>query len=131
MKEPRAGDESILTAVVTLVLVIVSARSGEYAPGPIDSLVFVARLTPIVNDLVSVPKALPSSYYPGATSAPPGLANVDGLAGDDAILIVLVVLVLVRDSALSGSYVPGPMVSTTLSVRFSPIVNDFACEPNS
>ena len=84
-----------------------------------------------MNDFVSVPNVLPSSYCPGATSIPPGLANVDGLAGDDAILIVLVVLDLVRDSALSGSYVPGPMVSTTLSVRFSPIVNDFAYEPNS
>jgi len=52
------------------------------------------------------------------------LAKEAGLAGELEILTVYT-LVLVRASPLSGEYWPGPIVSTILSVLFSPIVNVF------
>jgi hypothetical protein len=45
-----------------LVFVIASARSGEYAPGPIDSVIFSALFSPILKDLTFELNLIPSSY---------------------------------------------------------------------
>ena len=83
-----------------LDFVIPSALSGEYVPGPIDSTTLSVRFSPIVKDLVFELKRMPSSYDPGATSAPPCLANETGLAGERPMSIVAV-LTLVNASPLS------------------------------
>ena len=49
------------------------------------------------------------------------------LAGDDPILM-LGIFDLVTPSARSASYVPGPIVSTSRTIRFSPIVKDLEFE---
>ena len=72
-------------------------------PGPIDSTTRSVRFSPIVKDLVFELNLMPSSYDPGATSAPPCLAKETGLAGERPISIV-VVLTLVKISARSGEY---------------------------
>ena len=72
-------------------------------PGPIDSTTLSVRFSPMVKDLVLELNRMPSSYDPGATSAPPYLAKETGLAGERPISIVAV-LTLVKISARSGEY---------------------------
>ena len=48
-------------------LVTVSARSGEYAPGPMLSGCLSGLFSPIRNDLTLELNLLPSSYCPGPT----------------------------------------------------------------
>ena len=83
-------------------LVNVSDLSGEYAPGPMPSLGFSGRFSPILKDLTLELNLYPSSYWPGATSTSPPLAKEVGLDGDDPILI-LGIFGFVTPSALSGS----------------------------
>ena len=85
-----------------LVFVRLSARSGEYAPGPmVVSNFFSTRLYPMVNVLVSCPKSLPSSYYPGPTPVLSSLFK-ERRVGEVPIFI-LVVFTLVMASPLSMS----------------------------
>ena len=102
MKEPRLGDEPILMLGI-LGLVIPSALSGSYVPGPMVSTTLSALFSPIVKVLVFELKRIPSSYWPGATSTSPFFAKEAGLAGEEAIFTVLI-FVLVSVSARSGEY---------------------------
>ena len=102
MKEPLAGEDPMLTLGI-LDFVIPSALSGEYVPGPIVSTTLSYLFSPILKDLTLELNRIPSSYYPGATSAPPCFAKDAGLAAERPMSIVTV-LVLVKTSARSGEY---------------------------
>ena len=114
-----------MTAALDRVFVTEFALSASYCPGPTVLSTFVVLFWPIVKVFELEFHLTPSSYCPGATSMSPLFAT--GLDGD-LPRSMLTTLVLVRVSALSGEYAPGPRVFSTFFERFSPILKDFTLE---